>query len=153
MDWLISLGYIGLFLGCVMAGSVIPVSSDIVMIAVLLAGADPIICMFIGTVGYWLGSLSLYGIGWMGKWEWLKPFKISEETIREQKIKFDKYGIWMAFFPWFPIAGRLASITMGFYKIKPLRVAIYMLIGCFIRFLIWTLLYMAFAEQVVKWFG
>lgn len=150
MDWLISLGFVGLFIGCAMAGSLLPVSSDVFMIAMLIAGGNPVACLLIGTVGYWLGGMSSYGIGWMGKWEWLERFNIKKEQLEKQKSRIDKYGMWLAFFPWLPVAGRLASLTMGFYKIKPKTVATLMLLGCLFRFLIWTLLYLTFADKIIN---
>ncbi len=153
MDWLISLGYVGLFLGCAMAGSLLPVSSDVFMIAILLAGGNPVICIIVGTVGYWLGGLTSYGIGWMGKWEWLERFHINQKKLEKQKERIDKYGMWLAFFPWLPVAGRLGSLAMGFYKIKPKTVATLMLFGCLFRFVIWTLLYFFFADKIIDLIG
>lgn len=151
MDWLINLGYIGLFIGASMAGSLIPVSSDIFMIGVLLAGGDPATCLIVGSLGYWVGSMTSYGIGWMGKLEWLERFKINEERIQQQKRLIDKYGVWVALIPWFPVIGNLSLIALGFFKIKPQAVTLLTLIGCFIRFAIWTLLYLIFADAVIEW--
>lgn len=152
MEWLINLGYVGLFLGCAMAGSLIPVSSDIFMIGILLAGGDPWLCLLIGSVGYWLGTMTSYGLGWMGKWKWLARFRITRETLEKQKSNIDKYGLWLAVFPWFPVIGRLGSIALGFYKIRPKTVALLMLLGCVLRFLVWVLLYLAFFDQIVDLF-
>lgn len=150
MEWLINLGYVGLFIGCAMAGSLIPISSDIFMIAILLAGGNPWICLIVGSLGYWLGTMTSYGIGWMGKWEWLERFHIKKEALEKQKSTIDKYGMWLAFFPWFPVAGRLSSVAMGFYKVRPKTVATLMLLGCVFRFLIWVLLYLAFGEDLIE---
>jgi len=138
MDWLINLGYIGLFIGCCMAGSFLPVSSDVFLIGMLLAGGNAWPTLIIGTIGYWLGSLTSYGIGWMGKLEWLKKFKVKEENIAKQKKYIDRYGVWVALFAWIPFLGSLCIFTLGFYKVKPKTSAVLMLIGCFFRFLVWT---------------
>ena len=44
MDWLLNLGYLGLFLGTFLAGTVLPLSSDILLVGMLAAKADPLIC-------------------------------------------------------------------------------------------------------------
>ena len=45
MDWLLNLGYLGLFLGTFLAGTVLPLSSDILLVGMLAAKADPLICL------------------------------------------------------------------------------------------------------------
>jgi len=42
MDWLLNLGYLGLFLGTFLAGTVLPLSSDILLVGMLAAKADPL---------------------------------------------------------------------------------------------------------------
>lgn len=145
MDWLINLGYWGLFIGSFLAGTVFPLNSDILMIGILNLGGNPWICLAAATSGNWLGSMLSYGIGWLGKWEWLsKWFKIEKSKLDKQKKVIDKYGVFIALFSWFPIVGTLSVITLGFYKVKPKTTALFILIGCFIRFLLWTLLYLHF---------
>ena len=49
--------------------------------------------------------------------------------------------------PWLPLIGDLLAVALGFYKIKPYASAIYMLIGRFARFLLWTWLYLQYGER------
>lgn len=144
MDWLLNLGYLGLFLGTFLAGTVIPLSSDVLMIGILAAGADPWICLLVATAGNWLGAMLSYGLGWFAKWKWLeKWFKVKPETLEKQKVKIDKYGVWLAFFSWAPVVGTVSMIGLGFYKVRPRLTALLTLAGCFVRFLFWTLLHAA----------
>ena len=55
MDWLLNLGYLGLFLGTFLAGTVLPLSSDILLVGMLAAKAAPLICLPVAAVGNWLG--------------------------------------------------------------------------------------------------
>ena len=61
MDWLLNLGYLGLFLGTFLAGTVLPLSSDILLVGMLAAKADPLICLPVAAVGNWLGAMTSYG--------------------------------------------------------------------------------------------
>lgn len=150
MDSLIDLGYWGLFIGSFLASTVIPMSADILLVGILALGGNVWACLLIATFGNWLGGLTSYGIGWIGKWEWIeKWFKIKEEQLCRQKTKIDKYGVWLAFFTWLPIVGDLFAIALGFYKISPKLSALYMLTGRFLRFLIWTLLYIKYADRFI----
>ena len=51
MDWLLNLGYLGLFLGTFLAGTVLPLSSDILLVGMLAAKAAPLICLPVAAVG------------------------------------------------------------------------------------------------------
>lgn len=142
MEWLVEYGYVGLFIGAFLAATVIPFSSDVMLVALLAAGGDPIISTLTATAGNWLGGLSSYWLGYVGKWEWIeKYFKVKEETLVKQKARVDKYGAALALFSWLPGIGDVLAIALGFYKTSFKITAIYMLIGKGARFVAWTLLY------------
>ena len=137
-----SLGLLGLFIGTFLAATILPFSSDALYIAVLAATKDPIGCLAVGTVGNWLGSVVTYWIGWIGRWEWIeKWFKVKRETLEKQKIKIDKYGVWLALLAWVPFIGDVIAIALGFYKTRPAATMVLLLIGKFAMSLLWNLIY------------
>lgn len=137
-----SLGLLGLFIGTFLAATILPFSSDALYIAVLAATKDPIGCLAVGTVGNWLGSVVTYWIGWIGRWEWIEQwFKVKRETLEKQKVKIDKYGVWLALLAWIPIIGDVIAIALGFYKTRPWATMFLLLVGKFARFLLWNLIY------------
>ena len=137
-----SLGLLGLFIGTFLAATILPFSSDALYIAVLAATKDPIWCLAVGTVGNWLGSVVTYWIGWIGRWEWIeKWFKVKRETLEKQKVKIDKYGVWLALLAWIPIIGDVIAIALGFYRTRPWATMFLLLVGKFARFLLWNLVY------------
>lgn len=150
MELLSNLGLIGLFLGCFLAATVVPFSSDFLMVGVLIAGINPILAIIVATAGNWLGGLTSYYIGFIGKWDWIeKWFKVKEETLLKQKHNIDKYGSMLAFLTWLPIIGDVFAVTLGFYKVNFTKSAIFMLIGKGARFAFWALLYHYFGEHVL----
>ena len=152
MEWLINLGYFGLFLGTFLAGTVLPLSSDVLLIGILSLGGNPWISMICATLGNWLGVYTSYLLGWFAKWDWLeKWFKVKQEKLERQKHFIDRFGVWIALFSWFPIIGNISVIGLGFYKVKPRLATILLLVGCFARFLVWTILYIAYGEQFIHW--
>ena len=95
-----------------------------------------------GTLGNWLGSVFTFWIGWIGKWEWIeKWFKVKPETLQKQKEKVDRYGAWLALTCWVPFVGDVIAIALGFYKTRPLWTIVLMLVGKFVRFFAWNLIY------------
>ena len=93
MSWLESLGLLGLFLGTFLAATIVPFSSDALYVAVLMATHNPVGCLVVGTLGNWLGSVTTYWIGRIGRWEWIERwFKVSPEAMERQKKKVDARG-------------------------------------------------------------
>ncbi len=137
-----SLGLFGLFIGAFLAATVLPFSSDALYIAVLAATKNPVGCLVVGTLGNWLGSVLTYWIGWIGRWEWIeKWFRVKPETLEKQKVKIDRYGVWLALLAWVPIIGDVIAIALGFYKTRPAATMFLLLVGKFVRFLLWNLIY------------
>lgn len=151
MDSLIDLGYLGLFIGSFLASTVIPMSADVLLIGILALGGNVWACLIIATLGNWLGGLTSYWIGWIGKWEWIERWlKVKQEQLEKQKEKVDKYGSLLALLTWLPLIGDLFALALGFYKVNPRMSAFYMLIGRFARFLVWTLLYIQYADRFIQ---
>ena len=81
-DFLVQFGGFGMFLSALLAGSIIPFSSELVMTALKLAGVSNLSLLLWGTVGNVLGSSMNYGLGRLGKLEWLeKHAHISKEKM------------------------------------------------------------------------
>lgn len=135
-------GYLGLFLGSFLSSTIVPFSSDILLLGVLAGGGNWWGTVLIATLGNWMGGLTSYWVGHVGKWEWIeKWFKVSEEKLKSQQHRIQKYDYWLALLAWLPIVGDLFSIGLGFYRVNLLRTAVFMLIGRFVRFVAWALIY------------
>ncbi len=151
METLAELGYWGLFIGSFLASTILPMSADVLLIGALAIDGNVWLCVAIATVGNWLGGLTSYGIGWLGKWEWIEKWlKVKKEKLLRQKKNIDRYGVWLALFTWLPLVGDLFAIALGFYRIRPYTSTVYMLIGRLARFLLWTFLYFRYAEHFTQ---
>ena len=79
---LLDYGYWGMFLSALLAGSVLPFSSEVVLVGLIASGLDPILLLIYGTTGNVLGGLINYGLGRMGKLEWLQRyFHVSQKSL------------------------------------------------------------------------
>lgn len=140
---LASWGIWGLFVGSFLAATVVPFSSDILFVGVLAAGVPEWACFISATAGNWLGGLTSYGLGWLGKWEWLERWlHVKLETLEKQKSLVDRWGVLLALLTWVPIVGDVFAIALGFYRLNAWKCALFMLIGKAARFLLWMLLFM-----------
>ena len=51
MEFLLEYGYIGLFIGAFLAATILPMSSDVLLVGLLAVGADPYISVAVATAG------------------------------------------------------------------------------------------------------
>ena len=141
MEWLESLGLLGLFLGSALAASIFPFSSDVLYIAVLATTGKGVGCFLAATSGSWAGSLFTYWLGWLGKMEWIEKWlKVSREKLEKQQAKVQKYGVWLALLSGVPVIGDILVLALGFYKTSPGWTFLMLLIGKVLRFLFWNLI-------------
>ena len=82
IDW----GYVGLFISALLAGSIIPFSSEIVMVALVKVGLSPALCVLSATLGNTLGGMTCYYMGRLGRIDWIeKYFKVKREKIERMQ--------------------------------------------------------------------
>lgn len=142
MENLIEYGYLGLFLGSFLAATIFPFSSDVLLVAMLAAGGDAFTTIAVATAGNWLGGLTSYGIGYLGKTEWLERwFRIKPETVYRYKERVAKWGAWLALLTWVPFIGDVFAVVLGFFKARFWPSAWFMLIGKCLRFIAWAVIY------------
>lgn len=143
MEWLLDLGYAGLFIGSFLAATIFPFSADALLLGMLAAGGDMWVVVAVATAGNFLGGLTSYGIGRAGKWKWIERLGVKEATLLKHKATVDKYGPPVALLSWVPFVGDVFAVALGFYRVKFVPSAIYMFIGKCGRFIVWALLYSA----------
>ena len=141
MDTLIQLlidyGYWGMLLAAFLAGSFFPFSSEAVMIALLAAGLQPWPLVAYGTVGNVLGSVVNYGIGRMGRTEWIERYlHVSEERMEQAQRFMRGRGAWMGFFAFLPVLGSAITIALGLMRANPIITFISITIGKLLRYVI-----------------
>lgn len=119
MTEFIELGYFGLFIASFLAATVVPFSSEIVFSALVFGGLDPWICVLIATTGNWIGGLTSYYIGTLGKLEWIEKYlRIKEEKLNRFSEKLHKYGDWFAFFSFLPGIGDVIAVAAGYFRCR-----------------------------------
>lgn len=139
-----NLGLVGLFIGSFLAATVVPFSADVLLIGMLVAGGSPWVVVGIATAGNFLGGLTSYAIGRIGKWEWIEKLGVKPETLEKHKARIDKYGAWIALLSWVPFVGDVFAVALGFFRVKFVPSAIFMFIGKAGRFVMWYLIYSLF---------
>ena len=135
VDFLVAHGMWGMLLSSLLAGSVLPFSSELVMLGLLAVGTDATELLVCATLGNTLGGVFNYGIGSLGKVEWIERItKVSPEKL-ERGLKYvRKYGSWAGLLAWVPILGSVITVSMGFLRCRFLYSAFNMAVGKFVRY-------------------
>ena len=146
MDFLFEYGYWGLFIASFAAATILPFSSEGLLILMLASGKfDVNTCVLIASLGNWMGGITSYYLGYIGNWKVLeKYFGISEDKLTPIHSKINKYGSFLALFSWLPVVGDVVAIGLGFFKTNFLLVSLLMFIGKFLRYAILGAAYGAF---------
>lgn len=112
VDW----GYWGLFLSAFIAGSILPFSSEIVMILLVRMGLDPVWCVLSATAGNTLGGMTCYWIGSLGKTKWIEKLGVSEKQLAKAQRFLAGRGALMGFFAFLPYIGEAIAIALGLMR-------------------------------------
>lgn len=136
-ELLINYGYAGMFVAAFIAGSVFPFSSEAVMIALQLAGLNPLGLLVWGTLGNVGGSMFNYGVGRLGRMEWIEKYAhVKQEKVEKTQRWMEGRGAWMGILCFVPILGSVIAVTMGLMRANPLISLLSIFIGKLARYAI-----------------
>ena len=137
IDFLINWGYWGMFVSAFLAGSFFPFGSEVVMSGLQAAGLDPIPLVIYGSIGNVLGSLFNYGVGRLGKMEWIEKYlHVKKEKLDQAERFMAGRGAWMGFFAFIPILGSAITIVLGLTRANIIISTISITIGKVLRYVL-----------------
>jgi membrane protein YqaA with SNARE-associated domain len=118
----------GLFLSSILAGSILPISSEVVLFGVLKLNAAlfwP--ALVTATIGNTLGGLSSYAIG-----RFLPEGKSLPVQTLVQRVK--RYGSPILLLAWLPWIGDPLCVAAGWLRLNVWQCIVFMAIGKFARY-------------------
>lgn len=136
-------GYIGMFLSALLAGSIVPFSSELVMAGLVKLGSSPFLILMAATLGNTAGGMTCYYMGYLGRmdrierWLGVKPEKV--ERVRRW---LQGKGALMAFFAFLPIVGEALAIALGLMRSNVLLTTLSMTVGKLVRYavILWLIM-------------
>lgn len=132
---LIGYGPWGMFLSAFLAGSILPFSSEVVMVALLAVGVNPWVLFVAASAGNTLGGVSCYCVGRIASPEWLqRTFRIKDKHMLRARALVSRWGAWMGLLCWVPVIGDAILITLGIMRSRPLATNLTMLLGRTLRY-------------------
>lgn len=137
MDFFTELGIFGLFVSAFLAATILPLSSEIILVALLLSEVNPVVLVVVATVGNVLGSVVNYAIGfWGGTFLQRKVLKVSEAEFEKSEQRFRKLGSLSLLFAWVPIIGDPLTLVAGVLRVNIILFLVLVTLGKFGRYLV-----------------
>lgn len=119
METFSELGLWGLALSAFLAATILPISSELVLSSLLMAGENPTTLVIIATSFNVMGSLLNYVVGRWGAdtllHRWLN---LTTEQTNKAEQQFDRYGKLSLLFAWVPIIGDPLTFLAGLLKVN-----------------------------------
>jgi membrane protein YqaA with SNARE-associated domain len=130
-------GYIGLFIASFLAATILPLGSEFVFAGLLAMGMNAWGCVAVASVGNWLGGMTNYYLGRLGKTEWIEKYlKVENDKIDKMHHWLEGKGAAMAFFSFLPVVGDVIALALGYMRANVYIVNIAMFSGKFIRYVL-----------------
>lgn len=136
-DW----GLGGLFLASFLAATVLPFSSEALLLAMAGAGGALFPLFLVATVGNTLGGAVNYAIGrWLPMDWWVKRLRIDVGKAERWGALVQRHGAWAALLCWLPVVGDPIAIALGAFGAPLGPSLLLMLIGKAARYaaLLWA---------------
>ncbi len=137
VDW----GYWGLFVAAFVAGSIVPFSSEAVLVVLLGMGAEPAGCLIAASAGNTLGGMTCYWIGSLGRPEWIARLGIGPRELARARKFVAGRGAAMGFFGFLPVIGEAIAAILGLMRADVWLTAGSMLAGKSLRYVLILLSY------------
>ncbi|NOU62054.1 YqaA family protein [Marinifilum caeruleilacunae] len=135
----IEYGYWGLFLSSFLAATILPFSSEAILSLCVYSGYDISLTVAIASLGNWLGGLTGYCLGYLGKLEKIEKWlRIKPEKAIRAREYLRKRGNAFAFFAFLPFIGDLIPIGLGLLRTNPYWMALFMAAGKACRYIVWA---------------
>ena len=117
IEILTAYGLWGMLIAAFLAGSFFPFSSEAVMLALLATGLDAWELIVWGTIGNVLGSAFNYGVGRIGRLDWVERYlHVSQQSLQRAERFMAGRGAMMGFFAFLPVLGSAITILLGLMR-------------------------------------
>lgn len=137
MTFLVSYGYMGMLIAAFLAASILPFSSEAVMVGLQAAGLDPVALIAYGTIGNVLGSMFNYKIGRLGKMEWIEKYlHVKKEDLDKAHKFMAGKGAWMGLLSVIPVIGDVITVALGLMRANVVIVVISVTISKLARYML-----------------
>ena len=111
-------GYLGLFASAFGAATLLPLQSEAVLVALLLAKQHPALALLlVATLGNVAGSVVNWVLGrYLEHWQGKRWFPVSRERLAKVQGTYHRYGRWSLLLSWAPVIGDPLTVVAGLMR-------------------------------------
>lgn len=126
-----------MFVSAFLAATILPVSSEIVLAAMLTQEFSPSILVLVATTGNVLGAVVNYGLGlWASLHVLRRLLGMSEQAYEKAEQRFRKYGMASLLLAWMPVIGDPLTVLAGALRVNFLWFLLLVTIGKGLRYIV-----------------
>ncbi len=134
---LFEFGYVGLFIISFLAASLLPLSSELFVLAMLPLGYNVWWVGIVATTGNFLGALLNYYVGMKGAdFALSRYFKIKDSTRKKAEQFYERWGQGSLFFPWVRVIGDPLTAVSGAMHMDLRRFTFWVVLGKTLRYVV-----------------
>ncbi|MEE2699215.1 MAG: YqaA family protein [Pseudomonadota bacterium] len=113
-------GYLGLFASAFLAATVLPFSSELVLVGLMLAeDYNSFILWAVASLGNVAGACVNWGVGrFCINWKDRNWFPVKQAQLDSAEKWFSRYGIWSLLFSWVPVVGDPLTFLSGILRVN-----------------------------------
>jgi membrane protein YqaA with SNARE-associated domain len=135
-------GLPGLFIVAMLAGSIVPMPSEALLVAVIAGGVSPVAAVAVATVGNVLGALSLYllgvwgargGGGRLGRWISRRSEREAPRLERARR-RLQTWGAPVLILSWLPVVGDAFVLAAGIVGVRSVPFLVFTVLGKGLRY-------------------
>jgi len=110
---------ITLFLSGFTSATLLPGTSEALLLLMLAAGGDPILLVASVTCGNILGSLLNWALGrYVNSLKHHRWFPVSEARLKRSEQWFKRFGLWLLLMSWLPVIGDPITVAAGVMRVR-----------------------------------
>ena len=129
-------GALILFGSALLAATILPFSSEVVLFALLRDGGDPALLVGVATLGNSLGAVVNWGLGrYLLRFRTRRWFYFSDKQIESAQGWFQRYGYWTLLLAWMPVIGDPLTLIAGILRVRLSLFVVLVTIGKSLRYL------------------
>jgi membrane protein YqaA with SNARE-associated domain len=113
-------GYVSLFVSAFLAATVLPMSSEAVLSALVVGdGFDLWLLIALASIGNTLGAVVNWLLGrYCLRWRDRKWFPVSAAALERASRWFSRYGVFSLLFAWLPVVGDPLTFVAGILRVR-----------------------------------
>ena len=135
IEFLKDYGYWGMGIMAFLAGTIVPITSEVLLLFFLGVGLNAVGLVLAATVGNTIGGITCFMIGYLTTKEKVqKFFKVSDRRMKRADILIQKYGYWTAAFSFLPVLGEVFLLSLGVMRVNRMKVIVLMAAGKLFRY-------------------